>query len=298
MKYLFSVIGLMALVSLVTGCSGTLGSGVSRLLVTRGTDDNQDIYLLSSTGATLQQLTSDAESEESPRWSPDGLNIAFIRRNALAGSQALYLMNADGSGQQNFYPGVLTVADVPFAPAWLSSDTLVFRRGTSAPTSLVKRSVNGGDVTTLTSPGTDVDDLPAVSPDGATIAFIRTSGSSTAVTNFLYLANADGTNARSIATGVARSTPAWSPDGTKLAFVHAKDGNLELYVAAADGSDPLRITNNAAADFAPVWSPDSTKIVFASDRDGNNELYRINADGTSPLRLTNNTVSDIPYGWR
>lgn len=300
MKYLSVVIGLLACAGFVSGCGGGSLGGGSRVLITREADGNQDIYLVSSTGATLQRLTTDAQVDEAPRWSPDGSQIAFIRRTAAMDSQTLYLMNSDGSSQQNLYPGLLAIADLPHAPTWLDNTTLVFRRGMGVPASLVKRTTNSSELTTLTVPGTDnFDELPAVSPNGATLAFIRNTVSGGAVTaSTLYMVNADGTNVRSVIAGVARQTPAWSPDGTKLAFVHAKDGNQEIYIAAADGSNPQRLTNDPAADFAPVWSPDSSKLIFASARDGNNELYQINADGTGLLRLTNNTVSDIPYGWR
>lgn len=295
MKYLSVGLGLLACAALVSSCGGgTLGGG-SRLLITREADGNRDIYLLSSTGATLQRITSDAQSDEAPRWSPDGTRVAFIRRDTGAGSQALYFMNADGSNPQNLYPGGLAVTDQPFYPAWLNNDMVFFRRGASAPAALAKRSIGGGDVTAVTTPGTDFDDVPTVSPDGTKIAFVRVSGSSSA----LYIANSDGTNAHSVITDAGRTAPAWSPDGTKLAFVRIVDGtNWEIHVAAADGSNPVRLTNNAAQDFAPVWSPDSSKLLFASARDGNNELYRMNADGSNVLRLTNTAASEIPYGWR
>ena len=63
-----------------------------------------------------------------------------------------------------------------------------------------------------------------------------------------------------------RSTtdPAWSPDGTKIAFTTDRDGNFEIYVMNADGTGQTRLTNNAAADDEPAWSPDGSKIAFTS----------------------------------
>ena len=43
--------------------------------------------------------------------------------------------------------------------------------------------------------------------------------------------------------------PAWSPDGTKIAFVSDRDGNADIYVMNADGSGPVNITNHAGADY-------------------------------------------------
>ena len=72
--------------------------------------------------------------------------------------------------------------------------------------------------------------------------------------------------------------PAWSPDGTRIAFATDRDGideNFEIYVMDADGSNQTRLTNNDAVDLLPAWSPDGTRIVFTSERDGNFEIYVI-----------------------
>ena len=49
--------------------------------------------------------------------------------------------------------------------------------------------------------------------------------------------------------------PAWSHDGSKIAFSTNRDGNLEIYVMDADGEGQTNVTNNPAADFSPAWSP-------------------------------------------
>jgi Tol biopolymer transport system component len=65
----------------------------------------------------------------------------------------------------------------------------------------------------------------------------------------------------------------------------------------ADGSDPVRLTDNATADSGPVWSPDASKIAFTSDRDGNSEIYVMNADGSVQTDLTNNPAEDVNADW-
>ena len=49
------------------------------------------------------------------------------------------------------------------------------------------------------------------------------------------------------------SYPVWSPDGRQLAFQSARDGNLEIYVMNADGTNPVRLTNDPADDVGAVW---------------------------------------------
>ena len=80
--------------------------------------------------------------------------------------------------------------------------------------------------------------------------------------------------------------PAWSPDGSRIAFVFNRDFNNEIYVAIADGSAQTSPTENPAPDRAPAWSPDGTRIAFESYLDGKSEVYVVNSDGSGLTRLT------------
>ncbi len=88
--------------------------------------------------------------------------------------------------------------------------------------------------------------------------------------------------------------PAWSPDGTKIAFVSNRDGDNEIYVMNADGTGQTRITTNAGDDMDPAWSPDGQRLAIRRDIGGNNEIFLIDsADGGNPVNLTGNAASDF-----
>ncbi len=91
---------------------------------------------------------------------------------------------------------------------------------------------------------------------------------------------------------------AWSPDGSRIAFYSGRDGNFEIYVMNADGTNPTRVTNDPAQDRHPAWSDDGLRIVFTTDRDGNDEIYAMNADGTRLTRLTNDPAQDFLASWQ
>ncbi len=81
----------------------------------------------------------------------------------------------------------------------------------------------------------------------------------------------------------------------QIAFETSRDGNKEIYLMNADGSDLVNLTNNTYNDFMPDWSPDGERIVFVSNResDGNWQIYTMNADGTDVKKITsegNNTT--------
>lgn len=83
----------------------------------------------------------------------------------------------------------------------------------------------------------------------------------------------------------------------KIAFSSDRDGNYEIYVMAAEGSTPVRLTSNGAEDFDPEWSPDGTRVAFVSGRDGDYEIYVMNADGGGQTRLTNSPADELDPAW-
>ena len=128
-----------------------------------------------------------------------------------------------------------------------------------------------------------------------------------AIAAFLYLKPAPVTappvsRARSMLVRLTNNNaidnePAWSPDGTRIAFWSNRDGGKEIYVMDADGSNVKRLTNNLADDVNPSWSPDSRRILFESERDGNQEVYVMDADGGNQIRLTRDNAADATASW-
>ena len=84
---------------------------------------------------------------------------------------------------------------------------------------------------------------------------------------------------------------------SRLVFVSGRDGDMELYVANADGSEARQLTHDDAWSSSASWSPDGTRLVFSADPDGNSEIYAINADGSGRVQLTNDAAKDVHPSW-
>ncbi len=83
----------------------------------------------------------------------------------------------------------------------------------------------------------------------------------------------------------------YSPDGTRLVYATDQNGNLDIVVANADGSNPTRLVSTVYEEHSPSWTPDGTAIVFESDFGGTPQIWIMNADGSDQRQLTHDEWS-------
>ena len=118
--------------------------------------------------------------------------------------------------------------------------------------------------------------FPAWSPDGQWIAYgTRTSQ--------IRIVDASGLDDAPVTEEGFGQKVTWSPDGDRLAI----QGDRDIFVVNADGSDLTNISSHPARDRSPSWSPDGQWIAFTSDRAGpNGAVYVMRPDGTDVIRIT------------
>ena len=200
----------------------------------------------------------------------------------------IQVINADGTGQTELTPGLSIIDDEPvYSP---NGSKIAFTRGGNIRGDICVMNADGTNVVTIV-PGADfiISRSPSWSPDGTRLVFFsnrRGAGFE------LWVVNANGSGLVRLTTSIqiggdsqgpifsADTDPAWSPDGSKIAFSSNRNGpDNELYVMNADGSNPLILTNDSLDDSMAAWSPDSQKIAFTKSNGGG--IHIINRDGTN-----------------
>jgi acylaminoacyl-peptidase len=108
---------------------------------------------------------------------------------------------------------------------------------------------------------------PQISPDGKKIVYVRRFADPMTDKRYsnLWVINADGTDQRPLSTGNhSYTSPRWSPDGTRVAFLSDVDGKQQIYVRWMDTGQTARVTNLEEAPDAIAWSPDGRMISFSA----------------------------------
>ena len=195
-----------------------------------------DIWVVNVDGSGLVNLTNDPDGAESDAaWSPDGSRIAYTRSGCAQGSNeggvCVYVMNADGTGQTLLTPE----ENYPECPG-------------NAPGSAHRRH----------------SEQPSWSPDGSRIAFAGywNTCDSPGGGGDIWVMNADGSGKSNLINdkGTVDRQPAWSPDGTQIAFVSDRVDNpsgpdADIFTVPAGGGAITPLTSGLFTE-DPDWGPE------------------------------------------
>ena len=211
-----------------------------------------DLFVMNSNGRGRTRLTSTPVPERDPSWSPDGTGLVYAARTAPGEPFRIFLARADGSGREQL---TSQKAGSDRAPVWSPDGTriaFVSDRVGGFP-ELYLMNADGTGVKRLTTNAL-IDANPSWSPDGTRVVFERCCENGTS-----DLFTIDVTTRAEVSVTASASSqefdPSWSPDGTRIAYAgfEVGQGNIDIWVVNADGSSPLRLTQQAGPDLSPDW---------------------------------------------
>ena len=288
-------------------CSGLLRLGDRIVFTSRARVYGEEIWAMKSDGSNPSRLTRVRQRSDFAAVSPDGSRIAYASTgDDPLGRWALFLMNADGSGNEQLTPFSDEIAG-SWSPdgAWIAfasgrhggSGGMAFDDGGQSSAGnfeIYMIRADGSEERRLTDdPGQDL--YPAWSPDGEHIAF-STDREGNLEIYLLRLSN--GALQNLTAHPGFDDQPSWSPDGSQIAFTSRRDGGDDIYVMNRNGSGVRKLTDSPASDVEPSWSANGRQLLFSSDRDGSYQLFAVNAyDGSGLVRLTDGTRESLNGKW-
>jgi tol-pal system beta propeller repeat protein TolB len=222
----------------------------TRLAFTSNRDGDDEIYVVRADGRSLQNVTNDPGPDRDPAWSPDGTLIAFSSGRGL--NAAIFRMRSDGSDPRRITSGTVGDETEPrFDPTGVFIAFESTRDGASDVA--IIDALSGTPLDEFrTDPSHDM--WPRWSPDGQQVLFLSNREGS--LWDVWTMAR-DGTGAAKITgfPGQRDAGPSWSPDGTEIAFESRIEGNWDVYISSADGSQVRAITTDPSNDGSVAWRP-------------------------------------------
>jgi len=229
------------------------------------------IWLSDPLGQNARRLTPDQPlggpvgyglQDTEPRFSPDGRHLAYVTRSAGPYGELKVIDLDSGQVRELTRDGALA-----HSPAWSPDGEQVYFASSRSGTMNVWMIAAGGGEPEQITAGQGDDVQPDVSSDGRRIVF-STFNETIGFAQVDLGADAASRQARSLAIDPARSVfaPVFSPDGTRLAYFSNFKGveNEGIWVAGADGSDPVALALDGRVNVFPRWTPDSRHLIYRS----------------------------------
>ena len=269
-----------------------------------------EIYMMNPDGTDPQRITENFVQDSFSVLSPDGKKFIFDSNRLREPTDPInlvdiFVMATDGSEQTHVTRGS--------SATWAPDSKNIAYHGSASRTGLPIRMDPGAPATdsdifrvnvddccgqgvdpiNMTNTSDLIEDDPHWSPDGTKIVYTAhhvTDDPTISTTAEIFVINADGSGSPVQLTFNSQEerAAAWSPDGSKIAFMCRYGGtDFEICVINPDGSGLVQVTDNTVQELSIRWSVDGQRFFFNRPVSGRNQLFSISVDGTGLTQLTN-----------
>jgi len=248
------------------------------------------IYLLSLDTRQKIPLTSPPPTpfgDLLPEFSPDGKQVAFLRRKMWAAWDVWVQPVPSGEATRVTYENYVEIS----RPAWTTDGReIVF----SSQYALFRVSLAGGMPQAVAGVGENAGSLNIW---GDQMVFAQSSTPQARISRMQgpNYRGKDRAPAPLLVSTRRDEQPDYSTDEKRLTFISNRSGFPEIWISGSDGSKPVQLTNLRKFSSTPHWSPDGRRIVFQCRLEEDGDIYVIDSDGGVPRRLTNErSQEDVP----
>lgn len=263
--------------------------------------EHQSIYLQRVDGTAVTQLTDGNSDDAYPCFSSDGKQIAFS--STRAGNWQVFVMDVDGHNITQVTAGPMQAVHPSFSP---DASRLVYcgLGARSGQWELWTADLKTGEKRMI---GYGL--FPVWSPDKSAdrIAFQRARQRGSRWFSLWTMDIIDGEGRRATEVAVSANaailSPAWSPDGKRLAFTTIVQpdgggsskvkGQTDIWAIDADGANRQRLTDGRGENLMPFWASDN-RVYFISDRGGTECVWSVRAESDQPALAKTSSRKDAP----
>ena len=259
------------------------GSRLIYMLQTSQNNDDWELYMLEIDSQVHSRLTSHPGWDGYAVWSPDGTKIIFDREDSPGKQKRPWIMELEERAIRPLgtYEGWVSVTD------WSEDDRLLGFQELGGQRDLVLLDVAGNIIEKITNTNDQDEHDAHFSPDAKKIVYANSNneGSETS----LELIDLEDGSKTILRTSIGKIYGiSWSPDGEKIAFVDAPDGDnndTDIFTYSTGDQSFKQLTDDLSRDHMPMFCNNSKTLFFTSFRSGEERIYRIDPDPTPFFKI-------------